>query len=651
MDESELPGGVKPIEWYIEQAQILYERDSDLRKDQAAIERMIHAVYEPPPRLRELGWFRNFKSTQPYDGVNAGVRVLSVLDDRPTVEPVTVMAAMKKEESPDWDAAKLMANRWETILKFQSRLADGRSAINKPDVNRSAILYDECIAAVVHIPTQIKALKAVNADSRRYEYFKQFGQFATIIRKPTDAHVVYSEYGPEVVLSVLPKTTRQLIDFWGDRAQEIKDLLTNGGVTMDQPWLEYDWSDIDARAVWVCLGEDEGSEGGDGGTVIQIVREKQPYPFLPWSAHLGGTTLESEERYKRNPLLQPIVLAETWFTANIIGSLRVSEGLAEFGRPKIVKQGPGSGNITTRYGTPGGEFIVGPMQNVTLLPKEGLDPALSELYNQFIAEMDRSTMPRILITSETQPGETFSGYNLRVQTAMGRLMPYKNLGERCLAGIYRLMLLYSHYSKEPIVAYDTDKRSNTYGKEWTIFPGDVDPNYIYISVDQEADLPIDRLQKINGAVMMAQQLKVDTETVLDELGEKNPTKRIRNWVKEQFKWAYVGAKVKAIDLVESGQMQKMAQEMAQQMVQQMMEQAAKQQGQQGASGGPGSVEGGMGGTQANAEGSPAGSGMGMEAGGQGLNPAGGGGPPIGAGGEQATFEGATGMTRGGQEGM
>jgi hypothetical protein len=649
MADSELPGGLHPLDWYIEQAHVLYERDYDLRKDQERIDKMIHADYEPPPRMRELGWFRNFKSTQPYDGINAGVRVLSVLDDVPTVDPLSVMKALGSDVSPNWDVAKSKANEWERVLKHQGTLADGRQAVNKSDINRSALLYDECIATIVHLPTQIKALKAINADTRKYEYYKQFGQFATIIRRPPDAHVIYSEYGPEVVLSVIPKTTREILYLWGDRVEQLRDLVTNGGVALDAPWLLYDWSDIDARAVWATLGEDEGQAQGEGGTVIEVLREKNPYPFLPWSAVLGGTTLEHEERYKRNPLLQPIVLAESWFTANIIGSLRVSEGLAEFGRPKLVKAGPGSGNIVTRYGTPGGEFIVGPMQDVKLLPKEGLDPALSELYNQFISEMDRATMPRILISSETMPGETYSGYNLRVQTAMGRLMPYKNLGERCMAGLYRLMLLYAHYSKEPLHAYDTDGKSSTYGKEFTIYPGDIDPNYIYIKVDQEADLPIDRLQKINGAVMMARELKVDTETILDELGEKDSQRRVRNWTKEQFKWAYVGAKVKAIDLVESGQMQKMAQEMAQQMVQQMMEQAASQQGAEAAAGGPGSVEGGMGGPQAGMEGSPAGTGMGMEAGGQGMNPGMGGGPPIEAGGEQATFEGATGMMRGGGE--
>jgi len=314
----------------------------------------------------------------------------------------------------------------------------------------------------------------------------------------------------------------------------------------------------------------------------------------------------------------------------------VSQPIAEFGRPTTEKQGPGAKDIRTRFGVPGGEWITGPMQKIVDHPRQGADPALRELFQQFNTTMDESTLARILVTSESAPGEPFAGFNLRIQTALGTLIPHKKTVERYYAGHHRNMLLQAHYSKTPIRGYGKGKAD--YGVTYIIEPEWIDPERIYLEVSQEADVPIDRIQKINGAVMLSREIKgLPAEYILEELGVDDPQRAIRQWKKEQYSLSYAAGRVQAVQMEASGEIQRIVQEQIQLMMQQQQAQQQQASPQQGPGPTPPEPGGGMG--------VP-----GQEAlGGIGNNPDMGGMPAAMANPEGATFEGATGMTRGGQE--
>jgi hypothetical protein len=129
---------------------------------------------------------------------------------------------------------------------------------------------------------------------------------------------------------------------------------------------------------------------------------------------------------------------------------------------------------------------------------------------------------------------------------------------------------------------------------------------------------------------MAERLNYSPFKILEYLGEPDPYGALQEWISWQFVNAKVAGRVQKIAAIESGQLQQMAMEMAQEMI---MQQQAAAEAQQGANGGGGGQRAlpGFGGERS-----------GMEP----NNPALGGGAPIQTMGDEATFEGATGESRG-----
>lgn len=618
--------GVNPLDYYKDRAKALIERDRPLQDMRKRMDDMVHADYEAPAALQDLQWFRTYRSSKPRDGLKAGVRSLSNFDEQVIIDPATVVNALGGIGDPDGKVAKEMAGSWERTLKWQMRQAQGRRLTFKPDATRSALLYDECVGSVIHLPTQIAGKKRLGLDTSRNEQALQYGDWAIINRNPQTVYIEESDFMVESVCSVMVRTAQEIVWSWGEAARDLQEAIEAGNVDPDGSYVEFDWTDRNVRAVWCAEGTDAEYAEAAEYTILQPMEAQ--YPVFPWVAVIGGTNLDEGE-FRREPLLMSVYLTEQWLTQNIIGSLLVSESIAEFGRPKTEKQGPGAKDIRTRYGVPGGEWITGPMQKIVDHPRQGLDPALRELFTQFSGTIDEATLARILVTSESAPGEPFSGFNLRIQTALGTLIPYKKLVERYYAGIYRNMLLQAHYGNKRILGYGNGKAD--YGVTYVIEPDWIDPKRIYLDVRQEADVPIDRIQKINGAVMLSREIKgLPAEQILEELGVEDPQRAMRQWAKEQFRFAYLAGRTQAVQMESSGEIQRIVQEQMAMQAQRMAEQA-------GPGGIPENVGGGMG--------VP-----GQEAlGGLGNNPDMGGMPSAMANPEGATFEGATGMTRGGQE--
>jgi hypothetical protein len=228
------------------------------------------------------------------------------------------------------------------------------------------------------------------------------------------------------------------------------------------------------------------------------------------------------------------------------------------------------------------------------------------------------------------PGESFSGYNLRVQQAVGSLMRYQKTAERFHSAVCRQMLMWCAHSGKPIDGYG----------DYKIEPEDIDTDKIYVSVKLTPDVPLDRMQKINSAVMMSRELKYPATKILEELGETDPQGAIDEWAKEQFYMSEVAGRAKMIqaeyDLqIQQAQMQMQMQaqqatmqmQSEQDMQMQAMQAQMGQSGQQPMPGGPMGMEG-------------------VE--GMGMNPAMGGMPPAQAGPALNVREQQTGRSMGGE---
>jgi hypothetical protein len=459
----------------------------------------------------------------------------------------------------------------------------------------------------------------MGGNANRYKAALRNGQFAVSLKNPQTVYVRYSEYGAEAVLHATVMRPEQIVDFWGRNAKALEKLV--GQEKAEEFYVLFDYIDYDKRCVWTVPGAEIKATSGDDR--IKILFEDNDKPFLAgWVCAVGGTNLASAPEKQRFPLLWPTMKAGLVDTANIIGSIMLNEVVATASQPRLAKKGPDPDSIEIDYTDPTGEVDVPPGHEIEALVQQPISPALRELYDRTVNDLQGNTIPRILVTAEAAPGEPFSGYNLRIQQAIASLMPYKQLGERWIEGCLRQML---YWAEDSGVAIEGPKK-------YKINPRDIDSNHIYLSVELTPYEPLDEQQKVNTAVMAARELKMPAEEILKMMNVTDPDKMLKKWSKEQISFAQLQGELQKIQMTASGEIQQMAQQMAQEMMQQQMEQAQQQAQQQRTGASPQQRERqpmqGMGGV-----------------GGPGFNPAAGGQPPAGANPAGNVREQQTGQSR------
>lgn len=599
---------------------------------QEAMVRMCHVQYEPPPSLAALTWIRVFRSTAPYNAIQAGRRVLGNLRERLELAPLSKTQAERRR-----------ANEWEKVLQWQFDLAVSRRPTIRQDIYGSGLQFGEIAGNVIHVPTQLAALKKIGGSpsSARKSAMLRFGDYAISIKSPLNVHTLYSEYMLEGVYYVAIKTAQEIVNFWGDNAAGIGALIQEDAKYAETKYVLVDADTYDGRIVACAPGETENTDVV--GRLDVILDEPKTYPFIPWFGAIGGTELEDAPDHARLPLLYPVFRSEQWLTLNLLGTLMGSQTVAEFGKPGVKVMGPDPNRVKAKFGQPGGRWNVPTLHDVQSMQKDGLDPALQALYMQFLGEMEGSTLPKVLQSVETSSNETYSGFNLKVATAMGALTPFKTMGESAIADAYRLMLLWSHYTGHDITGYDTTQFRKK-GTPYKIDGGKIDPERIYLSVTARPDLPIDKQQQANTAMLLAKSMKISPASLITDMGYTDAEGEMDDYERSLIKDTVLAGKLERLKLTASGELQNMIMQQAQQLAQQMMQQA--QQAPPPA-GGEMPPEGEMG---PGLEEPPPGAPMGVEgAEGPNVNPAMGGEPAAAMNPSGASYEGATGMTRGGEE--
>src|SRR3990167_9882239 len=198
------------LDHYIEVANEMIERYRDLRLDQQKMDEVVRLKWQLPDGMPE--WARAFRTTVPYDGIKAGVRVLSGLDEHITIDPY----AFEENMLGDLVAAKERANLWEIALKWQMNKAVGRKDSLRQGVIRSALMYDEIAGQIVHLPTQIKTIQKLGGNPNRQKAALRYGDYAVLIRNPQSVYTRWSDYMLEAVLYVTVRTPQQIMDFWNN---------------------------------------------------------------------------------------------------------------------------------------------------------------------------------------------------------------------------------------------------------------------------------------------------------------------------------------------------------------------------------------------------------------------------------------------------
>lgn len=570
----------------------LHTNQKGLKAVQGEYQRIARIQYNLPSPLSEFDWVKGIKSSAPYIALKGVKRALSNKKLSLNIDPATVTKA--SGDKRDSDASKKLANKWETIIEWQMLLANKRRAAIQSSKVESAALYDEIVGQFVHVPTQFRL---AGKEPTRLDAALRFGDWALRLANPQNVYVEYSDFMPERVVSIQNKLPQEIVDFWGEKASAIKTKMDGDEDYATKHLIEIDYVDYDVRAVWVI---EEITELADAKgevilkpepwlTVAVGKKKGQPVPFLNWIAVAGGTDLDIEPEHQRQPLFYSIYHAELWAAANITKTLQMSEAIAEFAGPKYAITGPAAEDVEIDHAQPGGKVVLTAFQKFEILRQEGLDPAITESYDRINEEIRRTTTADILVTGQPTVGTgpvSFAAFNLQVQVALSGIGGVKLLEERFEEEIATTMLLLSHYTGEDIVGYDDP--------EWTISSEDIDPKRIYVGVDLNVDVPVDRVQRITAASQLAQpHFRYPMERIVEFLGDNDPQGAMRLYYKEQFKDAYIAGVLQKVTAEGSGELEQMRQLLEQLM--QEKEQMAKEAPPEGGPGrtpkGPGGLAG------------------------------------------------------------
>ena len=553
-------------------------------------------------------WVLKVVNTDPHDVIQTTVKTFA------TLKPKFKIMPMKNDE-----ANRDRANKIETALQYNFHRAGLRNDASVAwDVMFSAAMYAEVAAQVIYLPYQEKVLDAMGVDTRRVKAAKRFGDFAYIIHNPANIYPEWSEYGLEGVLAVRKQTIDEFLKTWGKLAKDMdtsKESLSY--VTT------YDYTTYEKRVVFAVMSElDAITMEGPG---ITILEKDNKMGFIPYAIRRFGNSLSTESEERVGPILQSVVNSGQWNMLNVMDSLDASLSIQRAAAARYAGEFPIGKDPEIDNTEPEGMMKLPPgTRNFQPLPGSNVDSRLSANKVDQKARIWQGTVARALQTLEFPSGTAYSSVNQILSTATNSLAPYKLVGQHALEEIaYQMLCWGKYYDKEYgggkaglYGAYDTKSKA---GDSFEIPYNTIDPDELAIEAILTADVPIDRLQQINGAVLLKNNFKVPEEDLLEDLGIGDPKDASDRRRLDDYKDMFIQSDLKRIidaQALETAQQQMEMQMQAQQAQQQMAQQGAQQaaQQQQGAA------------TQAAAQGNgaPANDNLG----GQGFDPSQGGTPPV-----------------------
>ncbi len=572
--------------------------------------------WDKPKSLSEMDWVIPAPTSDPRDQMLSGGSMLSNNKETRCFNPY--------DDTPE---AKDLADRVEKNLAWTFHQATRRRHTSiVQDMIMSGIRYGGICYENVFLPYQAKIFGMSTA---RKNAIARFGNTAYVVHNMKTVYPRYSDYLLESILCVHTMDYNKALDFFGDRLKEIEE-TTPDEITI------YDWWDLDHRAVWFS------SEGNAvGGTPIldpDGKDGKHGLPFIPWVCRIGGSTLDDDEEDKYNPLCLASIKDDAWNIQNSVRTIVLSEGIAHMSSPRWGVFGPGATEVEIRYGDPAVNIrSENPETKVQAFNAVPMDQGLMNLVNVFRSDMDKSSLSPLMQGGSMPSGTAYATYNIKMQSDMSRLFPYKALAQEAIAeGDVITLQWYKHMGMD-FVGYGMGKKDKN--KKYTVEPKEYEMDKLHIDVELNPDIPVDRNQRINGAIQLMERLGVSQEEVLDELGYENPSDIAKQSAFEKILRAMWDAKAKeilsAVDVKVQAQIMQMQagiQQQAQMQVQaqQMQQQSGPTPQQMPTPGAPQGFPSNLQGNENNpAQGAPAP---------QEAFPAG-------------TMEGQTGMSRGGEEGF
>lgn len=205
-----------------------------------------------------------------------------------------------------------------------------------------------------------------------------------------------------------------------------------------------------------------------------------------------------------------------------------SEVIAYAAAPRMKVEGP-SDSVEVDYGEPGRVVHVPPGHTLESMAPPGLDQSMAEIAQRVSERIGKSTVPRVLQTGDFPASTAFATLNLATQSGIKALAPYKELAEDALAEVFTLMLDWLQFSGQPLEAVD-GRRGN--GEKIKVNAKDLAE--LMVDVELTADVPTDRMARINAASMAVRDLGYSRERALEQIGETDAREVMRQAAAEEL---------------------------------------------------------------------------------------------------------------------
>ncbi len=551
---------------YIDLAQGLIDTYQPRNDVFSHVDDMVYKRWSFPEGMPD--WVLKKVSTDPADAVMTTTRTFATIRPR-----FKVMPMLNDEDNRN------RANQIETAIGYNFRQASRRNDASVVwDVMWSASLYAEVAAQVIYLPYQEKILKAMGKDTKRVKAAKRFGDFAFIIHNPSNVYPEWSEYGLEGVLTVRVQTVDEFRATWGEMAEKIvseKD-YQDGKVSYVT---SFDYINYEKRCVWgICSDTDVIRVEGNG---VMVMEEENKLGFIPYAIRRWGNSLSTATDERVMPLLQSVYDSGQWNFLNVFSSLDASLAIRRAAQPQYAAETPPGQDIEIDATEP---ISVAKLptgtRNFTPLPSQSVDSRVAMQKGEFSSAIWQTTVSKMLNSLEFPGGTPSSSVNQLLSTATNSLAPYKILAELALSEVAHQMLCWiSYYGKEYGKAdlygqYDDKTRM---GQEIHISSDTLDPDALEIEVSLTPDIPVDRLQQINGAVLIKQNFAVPEAELIEDLGFGDPNELSKRRKLEDYENAYIQLDLKKMDMALQMEFQQQQMQMQMQAQQEQQSQAMAQE--------------------------------------------------------------------------
>lgn len=551
---------------YFDLAQGLVDSYTERNALYAHMDDLYYSRWNMPAGMPD--WILKVVSTDPHDAVLTTVRTFATLKPRFKILP------MQNDE-----ANRNRANEIETAIAYNFHQAGRRNDARVVwDAMLSAALYADVAAQVIYLPYQEKVLDAMGKDTRRVKAAKRFGDFAFIVHNPGNIYPEWSEYGQEGVLAVRVQTVDEFMNTWGKLANKIVDeeAYLSGKVTYVT---SYDYTNYEKRCVWGVLSDT--SDILLQGSGVKVLEEENELGFIPYAIRRWGNSLSPAPEQRVMPLLQSVYDSGQWDMLNVLDSLDASLAIKRAAQVQFAGEFPPGQAPQIDNTEPAGvlELPQG-TRNFTPLPAQSPDSRVMSLKSQMKSGIWQSTMPRALQTLEFPSGTAYSSVNQILSAATNSISPYKILGENVLAEVAHQMLCWiKYYGKKygKVSLYGRYDDKSRAGEMVEIESDTLDPDALQIECLLTADMPVDKLQMINGAVMVKNNFSIPEADLIEDLGYGDPVELRKRRKLEDYQNAYIQLDLKRLADAQQLETQQAAMQMQMQAQQESMAMQQEQQ--------------------------------------------------------------------------